>query len=227
MIIAIDGACRKPGTPERFSVGAYIAKDKNSNKIYGYDVVCELQSSGQRGEILALLQALKKCVNSDEELIYIISDSEYVVNCINKEWYKNWENKGWITAEGEEVKNKDLWEMVSSTLSVLEDKEIVVYHIKGHVFPFGKVTAKKLIESDTSLQALYDAVARKFDVEYPKRQKELELACTLFEKNNGIKMEMDNKVLRELIISNVMVDLIAGTYADVVNNLDQLASLSI
>ena len=129
MIIAIDGACRKPGTPECFSIGAYIAKDKSSNKIYGYDAVCESQSTGQRGEILALIQALERCINSDEELIYIVSDSEYVVNCINKEWYKNWENKGWITAEGEEVKNKDLWEIVSNMLSVLEDKEIVVYHI--------------------------------------------------------------------------------------------------
>lgn len=221
MIIAIDGACRRPGTPESFSIGAYVAK--NNNKIHGYDVICELQSSGQRGEILALLLALERCINSDEELIYIISDSEYVVNCINKEWYKNWENKGWITAEGEEVKNKDLWEMVSGMLSALEDKEIVVYHIKGHVFPFGKVTAKKLIESDTSLQALYEAVAKKFDVEYPKRQKELELACALFEKNNGISMEKDSEVLRELIISNVMVDLIAGAYADAVNNLGSVS----
>jgi hypothetical protein len=89
----------------------------------------------------------------------------------------------------------------------------------GHVFPFGKVTAKKLIESDTSLQALYDAVAKKFDVEYPKRQKELDLACALFKKNNNISIEKDSEVLRELIIVNVMVDLLAGAYADTVNNL--------
>jgi ribonuclease HI len=219
MIIAIDGACRKPGTPECFSVGAYIAKDKDSNKIHEHGAVYELQSTGQRGEILALLQALEVCINSDEELIYVITDSEYIVNCVNKEWYKNWENKGWITAEGEEVKNKDLWEIASDMLSALEDKEIVIYHIKGHVFPFGKVTAKKLIESDTSLQALYDAVAEKFNVEYPKRQKELDLACALFEKNNGISIEKDSEALRELIIGNVMADLIAGAYADAVNNL--------
>lgn len=218
-IISIDGACRKPGTPECFSIGAYVAKDLNSNKIHGHDAACETESTGQRGEILGLLQALERCINSDDEIYYIISDSEYVVNCVNKEWYKNWENKGWITAEGEDVKNKDLWEIVSDMLRILEDKDIVVYHIKGHVFPFGKVTAQKLIESDASLQALYDAVAEKFDVEFPKRQKELDLACALFEKNNGIVMEKDDPVLRELIISNVMVDLIAGAYADAVNNL--------
>lgn len=221
MIIAIDGACRRPGTPESFSIGAYVAKI--NNKVYEYDVVCESQSTGQRGEILALLQALERCINSDEELVYIISDSEYIVNCINKEWYKNWENKGWVTAEGEEVKNKDLWEIVSGMLSVLEDKEIVVYHIKGHVFPFGKATAKRLIESDTSLQALYEAVANKFDIEYPKRQKELELACALFEKNNGISIEKDSEVLREMIIGNVMADLVAGFYADAVNNLGSVS----
>lgn len=221
MIIAIDGACRRPGTPESFSIGAYVAKI--NNKVYEHNTVCESQSTGQRGEILALLQALERCINSDDELIYIISDSEYIVNCINKEWYKNWENKGWVTAEGEEVKNKDLWEKVSGMLSVLEDKEIVVYHIKGHVFPFGKATAKRLIESDTSLQALYEAVANKFDMEYPKRQKELELACALFEKNNGISIEKDSEVLREMIIGNVMADLIAGFYADAVNNLGSVS----
>ena len=219
MIIAIDGACRKPGTPECFSVGAYIAKDKSSNKIYGHGAVYELQSTGQRGEIIALLQALERCINSDKELIYIISDSEYIVNCVNKEWYKNWENKGWVTAEGNEVKNKDLWVYVSELFSILTDKEVVVYHIKGHVLPFGKATAKKLMESDASLQALYNAVAEKFDVEYPKRQKELDLACALFEKNNGISIEKDSKVLRELVIGNVMADLMAGAYADAIYNL--------
>lgn len=219
MIIAIDGACRKPGTPECFSVGAYIAKDKNSNKIYGHDAVCETESTGQRGEILGFLQALEKCINSEEELIYIISDSEYVVNCVNKEWYKNWENKGWVTAEGEEVKNRDLWEVASEMLKTLIDKDIVVYHIKGHVFPFGKVTARKLIESDKSLQALYDAVSKKFDDEFHKRQDSLDLACALFEKNNGVQMENDDEVLRELVICNVMVDIIAGAYADAVHNL--------
>ena len=219
MIIAIDGACRKPGTPECFSVGAYIAKDKSSNKIYGHGAVYELQSTGQRGEIIALLQALERCINSDKELIYIISDSEYIVNCVNKEWYKNWENKGWVTAEGNEVKNKDLWVYVSELFSILTDKEVVVYHIKGHVLPFGKATAKKLMESDASLQALYNAVAKKFDVEYPKRQKELDLACALFEKNNGISIEKDSKVLRELVIGNVMADLMAGAYADAIYNL--------
>lgn len=217
-IIAIDGACRKPGTPECFAIGAMVVKDLNSDKIITHNAVAETGSTGQRGEILGLLQALEFCLNSKDELHYIITDSEYICNCVNKEWYKNWENKGWVTAEGSEVKNKDLWVHVSEMLSILTDKEIVVYHVKGHVFPFGKVTARKLIESDKSLQALYDAVAEKFDTEYPKRQKELDLACALFEKNNGIQIEMDNEVLRELIISNVMADLIAGAYADAVNN---------
>jgi ribonuclease HI len=219
MIIAIDGACRKPGTPECFAIGAMVAKDLNSSKIITYNAVAEAGSTGQRGEILGLLQALEFCINSKDELHYIITDSEYICNCVNKEWYKNWENKGWVTAEGSEVKNKDLWVHVSEMFSILTDKEIVVYHVKGHVFPFGKVTARKLIESDASLQALYDAVAEKFDIEYPKRQKELDLACALFEKNNGISIEKDSETLRELIIVNVMVDLIASAYADAVNNL--------
>ena len=88
--------------------------------------------------------------------------------------------KRWLdNGEGEEVKNKGPWEIASDMLSALEDKEIVVHYIKGHVFQFGKVTAKKLIELDTSLQALYDAVAKKFDVEYPQKTEKIRFSVRI------------------------------------------------
>ena len=37
--------------------------------------------------------------------------------------------------------------------------------------------------------------------------------------NNGISIEKDSEVLRELIIGNVMADLIADAYADAVINI--------
>ena len=52
-----------------------------------------------------------------------------------------------------------------------------------------------------------------------KRQKKLDLACVLFEKNNGISVEKDSETLRERIIVNVVAEPVASIYADEVNNL--------
>ena len=89
-LIAIDGACRRPGKPDCLAIGACVVKDLETGKIESHEAACETESTAQRGEILGLIQALEKCINIDAETFYIVSDSEYVVNCMNKEWYINW-----------------------------------------------------------------------------------------------------------------------------------------
>ena len=59
-------------------------------------------------EITAVLEALKALKFPCEVDLY--SDSAYVVNCFNQGWIYNWLKKGWKTAGGEPVKNKELWE---------------------------------------------------------------------------------------------------------------------
>lgn len=216
VIISIDGACRRPGTPKCFAVGAYFIKDIPTNIIYDSGAVVEYNSTGQRGEILGLINALKKCIDlfntGRVDVVYIISDSEYVTNCVNNEWYKNWMRKGWITADGSDVKNKDLWTIVADLLLKLEGYDVVFYHIKGHVIPFGKVTAHKLIEK--SALDLYEAVTLKFENEFEKRLGKINEAISLFHRNNNVLLDPNDEVLKEMIVCNTVVDLLAGYYAD-------------
>lgn len=214
IIIAIDGASRRPGTPECIAVGACVVRDIQTSKVITHGAVAEFQSSSQRGEILGLILALEQCLNQEYETCYILTDSEYVFNTVDKEWYRNWANKRWKTVDGGDVKNKDLWESVMGLMDALEDRDIVYYHIKGHVIPFGKATARNLTEKDPTLQLLYKEIVNKFIKEYDIRQQRLIDACELFERNNGIKMYPAAQVFRDMITTNILADTVAGLYAD-------------
>ena len=59
-------------------------------------------------ELTAIIEALKLVKYPCKIKIY--SDSAYVVNAFLQGWIYNWIKKGWKTADGKPVKNKELWE---------------------------------------------------------------------------------------------------------------------
>lgn len=83
-------------------------------------------STNQRMEIKAAAEALKS--NADPIILY--TDSRYVVDCINKFWYKGWIKRGWKTANGDEVKNKELWLELIAQLD--HHPNLTVEWVKGH-----------------------------------------------------------------------------------------------
>ena len=78
-------------------------------------------------EITAVLDALKALKFPCEVDLY--SDSAYVVNCFNQGWIYNWLKKGWKTAGGEPVKNKELWEEL---YSLTKTHKVTFHKVKGH-----------------------------------------------------------------------------------------------
>ena len=86
-------------------------------------------------EILAVIRALETFELTDYK-ITVYSDSAYVVNCMNDKWYKNWEKNGWMTTDGNEVKNIEYWER----LLVARRKIWVKFkHVKAHQTNSGKL----------------------------------------------------------------------------------------
>lgn len=83
-------------------------------------------STNQRMEIKAAAEALKS--NADPIILY--TDSRYVVDCINKFWYKGWIKRGWKTANGDDVKNKELWQELIAALD--NHPNLTVEWVKGH-----------------------------------------------------------------------------------------------
>lgn len=213
--IAIDGACRRNGKPNCISTsGIFVMhlNDDDSIEKTHCNVFMENKSTNQRGELLALLSAIEYAFIVDESA-QLITDSEYLFNALTKEWYKNWINKGWVTARGTPVKNRDIWESIVEALKQCEenDIEIIPYYIKGHLASFGKVAALKLLRQDNTGYKLYKAVKEKIEAKEFKPET-IEMVNDLSLKNNGFVL-MD-KLFRHFVTLNVMADTLASLGAD-------------
>lgn len=78
-------------------------------------------------ELTAVIEALKLVKYPCKIKIY--SDSAYVVNAFSQGWIYNWLKKGWKTADGSPVKNKELWE---NLYQFTKTHEIEFIKVKGH-----------------------------------------------------------------------------------------------
>lgn len=78
-------------------------------------------------ELTAVIEALKLVKYPCNIKVY--SDSAYVVNAFLQGWIYNWIKKGWKTADGSLVKNKELWE---SLYSFTKTHKIEFIKVKGH-----------------------------------------------------------------------------------------------
>lgn len=78
-------------------------------------------------ELTAVIEALRLVKYPCKIKIY--SDSAYVVNAFLQGWIYNWLKKGWKTADGNPVKNKELWEELYNFTKV---HEIEFIKVKGH-----------------------------------------------------------------------------------------------
>ena len=72
----------------------------------------DAQTTNNRMELMGPIVALEHVFSHElysGQAVMVVSDSQYVVNGITK-WVHGWVRKGWKTAEGREVLNRDLWE---------------------------------------------------------------------------------------------------------------------
>lgn len=206
--IAIDGACRRNGKKDCIAAaGVFVARFDKSYDVLESTVLSnyELESTNQRGELLAYLTTLEYLKDLNEPA-QIITDSEYLFNAITKDWCSNWAKKGWKTASGDPVKNMDLWVRIMEQQDLCENIETTLYHIKGHAISFGKVTAKNLLAQDPSGLAMYNAAAAKYATAPPKPEvykalKEVSI------KNNGFSLEFE--ILKRFIVMNTVADAVA------------------
>lgn len=118
--IHTDGACL--GNPGPGGWAALLRSNGRERELVGG----ETDTTNNRMELMAAicaLEALKeKCV------VTLHTDSQYVRQGITT-WMANWVRRGWKTAGGDAVKNRDLWERLN--LATLNHK-IDWRWVKGH-----------------------------------------------------------------------------------------------
>jgi ribonuclease HI len=85
-------------------------------------------TTNNRMEMQAAIGGLEYYIASGQkDGILLYTDSEYVKNGITK-WISGWKKKGWKTAAGKDVLNKDLWEK----LDELHSSKVEWRYVKGH-----------------------------------------------------------------------------------------------
>jgi ribonuclease HI len=62
----------------------------------------------------------------------IYTDSTYVIKGI-REWIWAWRRRGWKTAEGKDVLNRDLWEQLARLVDVRGRDAIAWHYVRGHI----------------------------------------------------------------------------------------------
>ena len=118
--IYTDGSCL--GNPGNGGWAAIIIEDEKKTHIKG----SKKDTTNNQMELLAPIKALQKIPQGSK--VQIFTDSKYVKSGIT-EWILNWKKNGWITANKQPVKNKNLWtELDNMTIA----HEIKWIWVKGH-----------------------------------------------------------------------------------------------
>jgi ribonuclease HI len=90
-------------------------------------------TTNNRMELTGAIRALAHLrLDAARSPIAIYTDSTYVIRGI-REWIWNWKRRGWKTAEGADVLNRDLWEALLGEVT-RHGKDVIEWHyVRGHV----------------------------------------------------------------------------------------------
>jgi len=119
--IFTDGACS--GNPGPGGYGAILRFNGHEKELSaGYK-----KTTNNRMELTAItsgLEALKEACQVD-----LYTDSQYIVNAVNKGWAVRWQKSGWMRNKKEKAKNPDLWQRI---LDLLDKHDVTFHWVKGH-----------------------------------------------------------------------------------------------
>ena len=119
--IYTDGACS--GNPGPGGYGAILMYGQHKKELSGGDP----NTTNNRMELMGVITALKALNRPCQVDLY--TDSQYVVNAIEKGWAKKWQANGWMRNKKDKALNPDLWQ---SLLDLLEIHQVTFHWVKGH-----------------------------------------------------------------------------------------------
>jgi ribonuclease HI len=120
VIIYTDGACS--GNPGPGGWGAILSYGAFRREMSGGAP----NTTNNRMELTGVITALSALKEPCQVDLY--TDSQYIVNAINKGWLASWRRQNW-KKKGGEVKNPDLWQQL---VPLLETHQVNFIWVKGH-----------------------------------------------------------------------------------------------
>jgi ribonuclease HI len=130
--IFTDGSCLNNGKKNSIgSIGIFFSDNdpKNVSQVIDNDGI---KITNQTMELLACVQAFRIFTTDKNQylnqIIYIYTDSSYLINCMTK-WYNIWEKNEWKTTKGKDVENKELIQILYN----LKSQFIIIFkHVRSH-----------------------------------------------------------------------------------------------
>lgn len=126
--IYTDGACSQNREGNwHGGYGVYIDWDNSPKKISGGAI----DTTNNKMELTAMLEALTFIHKNIDEIkkdfndVIIYTDSAYIANAFDQNWFIKWKKNGWLTAKKKPVKNKELWQEIYSLFITIQDSIIV------------------------------------------------------------------------------------------------------
>jgi ribonuclease HI len=119
--IYTDGACI--GNPGPGGYGVVLLHQGDRQELSaGYRL-----TTNNRMEMMAAIAALEALTNPSVVTLY--SDSQYLINAMEKGWAKKWQANGWKRNAKEMAKNPDLWERL---LKLCQEHKVKFIWVRGH-----------------------------------------------------------------------------------------------
>ena len=118
-----DGACS--GNPGPGGWGAILLYGPHKKELSGG----EAQTTNNRMELQGVISALAAL--NEPCVVALYTDSQYIVNAIEKRWVYKWRANGWMRdkEKKEPAKNPDLWQTL---LALLETHTVTFHWVRGH-----------------------------------------------------------------------------------------------
>ena len=120
--IYTDGSCT--GNPGPGGYGVVLIYGKYRRELSGG----YRRTTNNRMELMGAIKGLE--VLKQTCLVTVHSDSQYVVEGIEKGWAKRWKENAWMRNKREQAVNPDLW---GRLLDLCEKHEVEFRWVRGHV----------------------------------------------------------------------------------------------
>lgn len=128
--IYTDGACSVNPGPGGWAI--VVNTDTSCEQFSGN----EKHTTNNRMELMGFAAAMDYIVQHENanDTFEVFCDSAYVVNSINAQWLTRWKLNGWKTKQGDDIKNRDLWENIDKFLVSIrkQGKRVNIVKVKGH-----------------------------------------------------------------------------------------------
>lgn len=113
-------------------------------------------TTNNKMELTGAIQALTR-LQTTSGPVAVYTDSTYVIQGI-EQWVHNWRRRGWKTATGGEVMNRELWEALSRLTAARAPRSIAWHYVRGHTGIPGNERVDEIADAFAvqSRVALYD-----------------------------------------------------------------------